>query len=152
MCRRLLVSILALVALLALPTSPEIDWAVVWAFAAALAVMALLVLILRVIAAAVIGTIRAHRSTFGFGDDCFVVRDGVLLLQTKVVPLSKIQAVSIEESLAQRLVGAGTVLIDVAGTSGRWPVRVADIEIDRAIVLAKRLSDAASERALPDGV
>jgi len=102
--------------------------------------------------AALVGTTRNHRSRYGWGVDCLVVRDGFLRLETKVLPLGKIQAVSVQRSPGQRIVGAATVSIDVAGASGKWSTAVVDLTTEHARSLAGHLITAACTSALPDGV
>lgn len=122
------------------------------AVALALGIVAVVIATLPVGASIAVGAVRSRRSGYAFGDDCFVVRDGFAWLRTTVVPLSKIQAVDIVESPGQRIVGAATVALDVAGVSGKWTLRVVDVTQPTARALAGWLVTAACLRALPDGV
>lgn len=123
-----------------------------WGFAIAVVVTAVVIAVGLVMCSVAVGVVRARRSRYGFGPDCLLVTDGFVWLQTKVVPLSKVQAVEVTASLAQRLVGAATVSMDVAGVSGRWAVRLADIDRDAAFAVLDHVVGAACRAALPDGV
>lgn len=122
------------------------------AVALVVGIVALVIAALPVVASMAVGAVRSRRSGYAFGEDCFVVRDGFAWLRTTVVPLSKIQAVDVTESPGQRIVGAATVALDVAGVSGKWTLRVVDVTQPMAEALAEKLVAAACLRSLPDGV
>lgn len=105
-----------------------------------------------VLGSLLVGTVRARRSAIGLGADSLLVRDGFWLLQTKVLPLAKLQAVEVSESLSQRIVHSASLRVDVAGTAGRYPVTARDIPFAEAKRLQSLLISRASGLALPDGV
>lgn len=115
-------------------------------------VVAVLALLVGVVCGLVGGFIRRERTRFGVDADALEVIDGIWTLRTKVVPLSKIQAVDVSRSPAQRICGTSSVEVDIAGLSGRWTVRVVDVLAADAEALARYLTAAAARSALPDGV
>lgn len=98
------------------------------------------------------GMVRDARSVFGVDAGMLVVSDGVYRLQTKLIPLSKVQAVEVRSSPPQRWCDTASVVLDVAGVSGRWTVQIVDMDAGDAESLASFLAGAAAVSALPDGV
>ena len=98
------------------------------------------------------GMVRDARSVFGVDAGMLVVSDGVYRLQTKLIPLSKVQAVEARSSPPQRWCDTASVVLDVAGVSGRWTVQIVDMDAGDAESLASFLAGAAAVSALPDGV
>jgi membrane protein YdbS with pleckstrin-like domain len=98
------------------------------------------------------GAVRSRRSGYSFGEDCFVLRDGFAFLRTTVVPLGKVQAVAVRQSPGQRMFGAATVALDVAGVSGTSSVTIDDVTTPVAESLAEYFVAVACRSALPDGV
>ncbi|PXA99928.1 hypothetical protein DMC47_00895 [Nostoc sp. 3335mG] len=82
-------------------------------------------------------TRRRHRYAI-VGDTLQVMR-GVLAKQIWIVPLSRIQSVSVTRSPVQRLLGLATVHVDTAGAKGMGRPNVVDVAVEDARELAARL-------------
>ncbi len=104
------------------------------------------------LAGAFAGWVRARRSWIAIDDDCLVVHDGVWRLRTIAVPLAKVQAVEMVTDPAQRSCGTATIMVDIAGVSGRWTVRVTDLGEERVRSLAADIVRVATAVVLVDGV
>lgn len=69
----------------------------------------------------------------GLGDDVVVARAGGYLRETSIVPMARLQSVSLERSLFQVRSGIGTLRLDVAG-QGNAP-QIIDVDQDRLVVI-----------------
>ncbi|HEX2155035.1 MAG TPA: PH domain-containing protein [Acidimicrobiia bacterium] len=97
---------------------------------------------------------RARWRVLGWSvdDRHLLVRRGVMLRRLIVVPVHKVQDVTIRKTLFQRRLGIATVEVDTAGTMLSGRVMAIDLETERAADLAERLTAVAARVALPDGV
>jgi uncharacterized membrane protein YdbT with pleckstrin-like domain len=68
---------------------------------------------------------------------------GMLSKTTRTIQISKIQDVTVIQSLAQRLIGVGTLSIETAGETSR--LTISNIDAPRAV--AEELLDAAQGQA-----
>jgi membrane protein YdbS with pleckstrin-like domain len=127
--------------------SAAADWLAVIAV-----VMVLAVAPGAAMAGALWGSIRAARSWYSVDADCLVMHDGVWRLRSIAVPLAKVQAVDLRTDPAQRRFGTATLEIDIAGVSGRWAVKLPDLDADRAVALRDHVLAVATRIALADGV
>lgn len=85
-------------------------------------------------------------------DRHLLVRRGVLVRRLTVVPVHKVQDVTVRATFFQRRLRLATVEVDTAGTMLAGRVLAIDLEEERAYHLAGRLADVAARTALPDGV
>lgn len=81
-----------------------------------------------------------------------LVRRGVFVRRLTVVPIAKVQDVTITASFFQRRLGLATVEVDTAGISLSGSIKAIDLATEDARELADHLSHLASRVALPDGV
>lgn len=96
---------------------------------------------------------RARYRILGWltNEDFLMVRRGVVGRRLQVVPIHKVQDVSVTATIFQRRLGIATVEVDTAGTT--WSAVVAiDLPREEARRLADQLVDTARRVALPDGV
>ncbi|MDJ0275690.1 PH domain-containing protein [Sphingomonas sp. 2R-10] len=80
---------------------------------------------------------RRHRYAI-LGDHLHVMR-GVLAKRAWIVPLGRIQSVSVTRSPLQRLLGIATVRVDTAGAKGIGRPDIADLAVEDADPLARAL-------------
>lgn len=80
----------------------------------ALMVVGIALVVVGVVAA--LSLLRWLRRTYYLHDGALVVDGGVIQRSTTTVPLERVQGVSIEQQLAQRLFGVVRVAVDTAGT------------------------------------
>lgn len=80
---------------------------------------------------------RRHRYAI-LGDHLHVMR-GVLAKRAWIVPLARIQSVSVTRSPLQRVLGVATVRVDTAGAKGIGRPDIADLAIEDADPLARAL-------------
>lgn len=81
-----------------------------------------------------------------------LVRRGVVLRRLTVVPIHKVQDITVRSTFFQRRLGIATVEVDTAGLMLAGRVVAIDLDEDRARALADHLADVAAQTALPDGV
>ncbi|MGN5374564.1 PH domain-containing protein [Sphingomonas hankookensis] len=80
---------------------------------------------------------RRHRYAI-LGDHLYVMR-GVLAKRAWIVPLARIQSVSITRSPLQRLLGIATVRVDTAGARGIARPDISDLAVEDAVRAARAL-------------
>ncbi|MES2754785.1 MAG: PH domain-containing protein, partial [Pseudomonadota bacterium] len=78
------------------------------------------------------------------------VERGVLKRQTWIVPVAKVQAVSLRRSWLQRRLGTASVLADTAGAGGFSNPMIEDIRLGDAWALAGTLRMRAQRGAVSD--
>lgn len=100
--------------------------------------LALLALILLPIPVATAVLARRHHR-YAVVDGSLQVARGVLRKQEWVVPLDRVQAVSITRSWLQRLLGIATVVVGTAGAKGVARPNVVDLATEDAVALARLL-------------
>ncbi|OYT70560.1 MAG: hypothetical protein CFK52_10835 [Chloracidobacterium sp. CP2_5A] len=61
--------------------------------------------------------------TYTLTDEKIEVSAGILAKTTRNIPLSKVQDVTVEQTLAQRLLGLGDVIVDSASATGKITLR-----------------------------
>jgi uncharacterized membrane protein YdbT with pleckstrin-like domain len=93
----------------------------------------LLVTVLVGVAGAVWAEMAYRALGSGLGDDVVVARAGGYLRETSIVPMARLQSVSLERSLFQVRSGIGTLRLDVAG-QGNAP-QIIDVDQDRLVVI-----------------
>lgn len=105
-------------------------------------------------AAAALLYARARWRVLGWAVDerHLLVRRGVLTRHLTVVPVHKVQDVTMKATFFQRRLGLATVEVDTAGSTLAGNVRAVDLATDRARFLADHLAAVAARIALPDGV
>lgn len=81
-----------------------------------------------------------------------MVRKGVIDRKLSIVPIGKIQDVTVRETFFQRRLGIASVVIDTAGIGLPGRVQAIDLPRSDALDLAGRLATSAAHIALPDGV
>jgi len=108
---------------------------IVAAFFLPLAGLALLLVPIPV----VLAVLARRRHRYAIVGDTLQVMRGVLSKQIWIVPLARIQAVSVRRSLLQRLLGLATVHVDTAGAKGMGRPNVVDVAFDDAERLAAAL-------------
>ena len=86
--------------------------------------------------------------------DSVIVRRGVVSRRLSIVPIRKVQDVSITETVFQRRLGIATVEVDTAGVgiSSAGDIKAIDLTREDARALADHLVGTAARIALPDGV
>ncbi|MGH8912025.1 MAG: PH domain-containing protein, partial [Acidimicrobiia bacterium] len=86
--------------------------------------------------------------------DHVIVRRGVFSRRLSIVPIRKVQDVSITETVFQRRLGIATVEVDTAGIgiSSAGEIKAIDLAREDARALADHLVGTAARIALPDGV
>lgn len=87
----------------------------------------------------VLAVMARRRHRYAIVGDTLQVMRGVLSKQVWIVPLARIQAVSVRRSLLQRLLGIATVHVDTAGAKGLGRPNVVDVAIEDAERLAAAL-------------
>ncbi|MFP3916037.1 MAG: PH domain-containing protein, partial [Actinomycetota bacterium] len=97
---------------------------------------------------------RARWRVLGWAVDerHLLVRRGVFARRLNVVPVHKVQDVTIRATFFQRRLGIATVEVDTAGIMLAGRVMAVDLEENQARELADRLAWVAARVALPDGV
>ena len=85
--------------------------------------------------------VRQHFTKVTLSGDKLRYELGVLSKSTRTIQLSKIQDVTVTQSLAQRLAGTGNLSIETAGESSRLMV----VNIDDAQAVAEAITDAAHD-------
>ncbi|MGC9971716.1 MAG: PH domain-containing protein [Bryobacteraceae bacterium] len=85
------------------------------------------------------GSIRRHFTRMTFAGDKLRYQVGMLSKTTRTIQISKIQDVTVIQSLGQRLIGVGTLSIETAGETSRLTIE----NIDEPRVVAEELLDAA---------
>ncbi len=93
------------------------------------------------IAILVFSVVSWWRFTFVVVDDELVVTKGVLSVERLVIPLDRVQSVSIDQRLLHRLVGLVSASVDTAGSAGA-EVEIAAIDVATAEALRRIASDA----------
>lgn len=81
-----------------------------------------------------------------------LVRRGVISRHLVVVPVHKVQDVTVRETFFQRRLGLATVEVDTAGAILAGSIRAIDLEVGSAEELAGRMAAMADRVVLPDGV
>lgn len=87
----------------------------------------------------VLAVLARRRHRYAIVGDTLQVMRGVLSKQVWIVPLARIQGVSVRRSVLQRLLGLATVHVDTAGAKGLGRPNIVDIAIDDAERLAATL-------------
>lgn len=87
----------------------------------------------------VLAVLARRRHRYAIVGDTLQVMRGVLSAQIWIVPLARIQAVSVRRSPLQRLLGLATVHVDTAGAKGLGRPNVVDVAIEDAERLAAAL-------------
>lgn len=97
---------------------------------------------------------RRRHQVLGWAVDAdhVMVRRGVVDRKLSVVPIRKVQDVSVRETFFQRRLGIASVVIDTAGIGLSGHVQAIDLTRSDAYGLADRLATTAARIALPDGV
>lgn len=97
---------------------------------------------------------RARWKILGWARDerHLLVRRGVFVRRLTVVPVHKVQDVTVRATFFQRRLGIATVEVDTAGVMLSGRVMAIDLEEATAFHLADRLAAVAARIALPDGV
>jgi len=97
---------------------------------------------------------RARWRVLGWAHDerHLMVRRGVLARRLSVVPVQKVQDVTVRQTFFQRRLGIATVEVDTAGVTLAGSIKAIDLELASAHRLALNLSETAARIALPDGV
>lgn len=105
-------------------------------------------------AAGVVLYARARWRVLGWALDerHLLVRRGVFLRHLTVVPVHKVQDVTVRATFFQRRLRVATVEVDTAGVMLSGRVMAIDLEQATAFDLADRLAAVAARIALPDGV
>lgn len=108
--------------------------------------------IVAVVLAVVYARERWRRLGWGLNDSHLMVRRGVLTERISVVPLEKLQDVTVRQTFFQRRLRLADVVVDTAGVNLAGNVTAVDLAEADARRLADRLAGAAASRSLPDGV
>jgi uncharacterized membrane protein YdbT with pleckstrin-like domain len=85
--------------------------------------------------------VRQHFTKVTLSGDKLRYELGVVSKATRTIQLSKIQDVTVNQSLAQRLAGTGNLSIETAGEASRLTV----VNIDDAQAVADAITDAAHD-------
>jgi uncharacterized membrane protein YdbT with pleckstrin-like domain len=85
------------------------------------------------------GSIRRRFTKMTIAGDKLRYEIGILSKTTRTIQVSKIQDVTVSQSLGQRLIGVGTLSIETAGETSRLTIA----NIDESRVVAEELLDAA---------
>jgi uncharacterized membrane protein YdbT with pleckstrin-like domain len=85
-----------------------------------------------------LGSLRRRLTKMTISGDKLRYECGVFSKTTRTIQISKIQEVTVSQSLAQRLVGIGTLSIEMAGEAGRLVIS----NIDEARLVADELQGA----------
>jgi uncharacterized membrane protein YdbT with pleckstrin-like domain len=85
-----------------------------------------------------LGSLRRRFTKMTIAGDKLRYECGVFSKTTRTIQISKIQEVTVNQSLAQRLVGIGTLSIEMAGEGGRLVIA----DIDEARLVADELQGA----------
>ncbi|AWH87019.1 hypothetical protein HYN59_13220 [Flavobacterium album] len=95
---------------------------------------------------AIIAYFRYLNFTFQLDEENeeFIIKEGVFNKTRLAIPLDKIQQVSINQSLLQRIIGVHALEVDTAGT-GKKEVTIKAISHELAISLKERLLDGARD-------
>lgn len=122
--------------------------AFVFVFNGGLAIGAWLLVAVAAVALLVSSTLSWWRFTFAVADDELVVTRGVVSVERLVIPLDRVQTVSIDQRLFHRPFGLVRVAVDTAGTDE------SELEIDaldhrRATALRRVAADARGEGKAP---
>jgi uncharacterized membrane protein YdbT with pleckstrin-like domain len=89
------------------------------------------------------GSIRRRFTRLIFAGDKLRYEIGILSKTTRTIQISKIQDVTVIQSLGQRLIGVGTLSIETAGETSRLTIA----NIDEPRVVAEELLDASRGQA-----
>ncbi|HLT95375.1 MAG TPA: PH domain-containing protein [Acidimicrobiia bacterium] len=108
------------------------------------------VLVLGASVVTIYGWARWRALGHAYDEHHLLVRRGVFTRRLVLVPIHKVQDLTITATFFQRRLGLATVEVDTAGLSGS--VLVIDLERARAEELAEHLASVAARIALPDGV
>lgn len=84
---------------------------------------------------------RAAFTTMELAGDRLKFESGMLSKTSRSVPLSKVQDVSVSQTVGQRLLGLGDLTIETAGESGRLKMQ----EINSPRVVAEKILDRVAE-------
>lgn len=122
-----------------------------WAFARAAWVGAL-VAAAGTVAAVAYARARWRILGWALDDRHLMLRRGVFDRRLTIVPVHKVQDVTIRATPFQRRLGLATVDVDTAGLSLSGSVLAVDLPVEQARYLADRLAETAARVALPDGV
>ncbi len=90
------------------------------------------------------------RFTFVVTGDELVVTSGVLSVERLVIPLDRVQSVSIDQRLVHRVVGLVSASVDTAGSAGA-EFEIAAIDAPTAEALRRVASDARTSAPVSDG-
>ena len=87
-----------------------------------------------------IASVERRYRRFGIADGLLFVQAGVLGRSQSIVPLGRIQSLSLSRGFLQRRLGLATLAIDTAGAPVLGGVKIPDLHEDRARKLAEELS------------
>lgn len=93
----------------------------------------------------VAGSIRRRFTKITISGDKLRYEFGMMSTTTRTIQISKIQDVTVNQSLGQRLVGIGTLSIETAGETSRLTIR----NIDDPRMVAEEILDAAQGGGQP---
>lgn len=110
------------------------------------------VLIVGLVVSVLYARARWRRLGWVADDRHLLVRRGVIRHTLAVVPVGKVQDVTVRATLFQRRFDLATVVVDTAGVAVAGSVRAIDLESADAHRLARHLAESAARIALPDGV
>jgi membrane protein YdbS with pleckstrin-like domain len=79
--------------------------------------------------------IRRNRTHYILTNRNLTVEVGILSKSRTDIPLSKVQDVTVKQSLFERLIGVGSVVVESAGASGRIP----EINVDHPVEVSKQI-------------
>lgn len=83
------------------------------------------------------GHLAAGMTTLDMAGDRLQYESGLLSKTTRSIPLLKVQDVTVQQTLGQRMLGLGDLSIETAGESSRLTIR----EINSPRVVAERILD-----------
>lgn len=79
--------------------------------------------------------IRRNRTHYILTNQNLTVEVGILSKDRTHIPLAKVQDVTVKQTLFDRVMGVGSVVVESAGISGRIP----EINVDRPVQVSKRI-------------
>ena len=90
--------------------------------------------------------IKRNRTHYILTNQNLTIEVGILSKARTNIPLSKVQDVTVRQSLADRLLGVGSVVVESAGASGRIP----EISVDHPVEISKRILSEVQARMAAD--
>ena len=90
--------------------------------------------------------IKRNRTHYILTNQNLTIEVGILSKDRTHIPLSKVQDVTVRQSLADRLLGVGSVVVESAGASGRIP----EISVDHPVEISKRILSEVQARMAAD--